>query len=209
MKNQPDILKLSDELETIIGDERYALKGGFNGGYSDGSMSGTGMITYYDDYGYSLVLESYTISGSSVLAYKAVGTHDQFGQIIRDPITQQMIPPSDMNALSNCFGYALGGGDYYFLDPITKDPFESQFGYVACSKSEAASVLIYDGSAAVHAGKYNPETDTYDAKGGGSMFYTRTGMTEEEFYRPYDDDPNNPNPDYETSDVVYYKKMYY
>jgi hypothetical protein len=35
-----------------------------------------------------------------------------------------------------------------------------------------------------HAGIVNPD-GTYDAKGGGSQYYIRTGMTENEFFTPY------------------------
>ncbi|MGV3763651.1 hypothetical protein [Parapedobacter sp.] len=215
MKNQLNILKLSDELESIVGPELYALKGGFHGGGSDGPMQATGILEDYSYYGDNLVLEKYLFTGAdgqTTVVHKAVGVRDQFGQIIRDPITQEFIPPSDLNAISNCLGYALMDGEYIVLD-INEDIIEEKFGYVRCDKSQASLVVIYNGSEVSHAGAYNPSTDTYDAKGGGSQYYIRTGMTLAEFYQPYNDDidPNN-NENYQPqnpNDIVYYKKVYY
>ena len=198
MTKKSTIFRLSDELETIFGPELYALKGGFHGADSDGTPSPTGNVYHYFGYGYDLYLDEYTYTGfdgSEITIHKAP---DHLSNEVR----------------SNCLGYALTGGEYMIIDgSITRDNLGGKFGYEECSKSEASLVVIYNGNTVSHAGLYNPSTDTYDAKGGGPPYYTRTGMSEDEFYRPYNSD-TDPNNDYNyqpqnDDDVVYYKRVYY
>ncbi|WP_202912471.1 hypothetical protein [Sphingobacterium olei] len=204
----------------------YGNYGGYNGGWPDwygggygdygtggyGNYGGyggygTGIVIPYDVYGDNLLLEMYNLtgaSGSTITAYKAVGYYDQFGQLVRDPITQNMTPPSNSNATSNCFGYALTDGEFYILGSITKESMEYGFGYQECDPSEASVVMIFTNGEATHAGKYDSTNDTYSAKGGGSQFYERTGMTKEQFYEPYINDGMNVN--YNVGQTVYYKR---
>src|SRR5690606_38080989 len=95
----------------------------------------------------------------------------------------------------------------YILGSITKDTMENRFGYQECDPSEANVVMIFTDGEATHAGKYDPASDTYSAKGGGSQFYERTGMTKEQFYEPYID--NGMNVNYNVGQTIYYKKVEY
>jgi hypothetical protein len=197
MTKKLTIQRLSDELETIVGPELYALKGGYYGGYSDGSDDGiprpTGGMFNYNYYGYDLLLYEYTYTGfdgSQITLHKAQ-------------------PHVSSEVRSNCLGYALTGGEYMIIDQnIDRSNLGSIFGYVACSKSEASLVVIYNGSTISHAGTYNSSTDTYGAKGGGADHYTQTGMSLQQFYQPYVDDGDNVNYEPQNpNDIVYYKKV--
>lgn len=148
-------------------------------------------VSVYDVYGDNALLEEYELTahdGSKITAYKVIG--------IKDRITGAVRPAND-NEKSNCIGYALAGGDYMFADNlatpqsegnITRGDFASKFGYIECNKEDADVVMVYTGTGSssyvTHAGIVNPD-GTYDAKGGGSQYYIRTGMTEDEFFKPY------------------------
>lgn len=84
---------------------------------------------------------------------------------------------------SNCFGFALADGDYWFLDnkATQLDEFAGfqnmiYSNYIECSEQEATLVIMYanfDGSA-YHAGIRNPD-GTYTAAngiGGGAQTYS-------------------------------------
>ena len=205
MVMQLSFQRLSDELETIVGPELYALKGGFYGGYSDGPTipwaTGENGFTY-NDYGDNLELTefSYRFPGArtNAILYRA---DDSVGS----------------DARSNCLGYALTGGEFTIVNnpntsldegKITRADMAEKFGYEVCGAWEAELAIVYSGasssSEAVHAGRYDRYLNTFDAKGGGSQYGIRYGMTLDQFLNPYDGVSYGSSSD--TGNIVYYKK---
>ena len=206
MAQKLSIQKLSTELETIYGPELYALKGGFYGGYSDGPTipwaTGENDFTY-NVYGDNLELEEYRY---------------RFPGATKDTILYRADDSIDADTRSNCLGFALTGGEFTIVDnpyttnvdegKITREDMSTKFGYVQCEPWQADIVIVYSGtsenSEAVHAGIYNPYTNTFDAKGGGSEYGIRYGMVLDQFLNPYDDVSYGSSSD--TENVVYYRK---
>jgi len=172
----------------------------------------------YTVYGDKVIMEEYEISiigGGSIKAYKAVAAYHDDSSML-DYVTA--------DERSNCMGYALTGGEYTFIDnpytsadegKLTRSTITGLLGFEECSKEEATLVVIYSGPEAgadvTHAGIINPD-GTYSAKGGGSAEPIRTGMTEAEFYQPYQQVGDHHIDYYPESDpesrIVYYKQSF-
>ena len=165
----------------------------------------------YDRYGINIYMREVILhtSKGNVKLYEALNAYDSSGNSISlDDMYQ-----------SNCFGYAIAEGKYWFNDnPATSENEINNFDlildwfYEECSSGEASIAVITNGGSAYHAGQYNSATGQFSAKGGIGNIYTyntvesfRFGGDPSEFGDFPQISTDNPGL-YNIGDIKYYKK---